>query len=174
MKSDIANRNPQAGRPNGQDIEKASAPGERPPSATSIAADPFDLTKLRLSQDFEADLGVKKALLTVPVRKPDKQTFIRVHPDATYRLNTAVVEVKEDRETYLVEQSLWPELQGEVVPKTLFTAMSRQGVTFLWPVRLPGTDGRWMRGIAPPWRQPPWRWSSGSVSPPTCRSERTR
>ena len=28
------------------------------------------------------------------------------------------------------------------MPKVLFTAMNRQGVVFLWPVRLPGEDGR--------------------------------
>jgi len=35
-----------------------------------------------------------------------------------------------------------PELTGEVVFKTLFTAINRQGVVFLWPVRLPTPDDR--------------------------------
>ena len=105
--------------------------------------DPFDPARLRLSQDFENKIGVKKAILTVPVRKPDRQWFIRVHPAADWRLDTAVLELKEDRETYLVEPSLWPELPGEVVPKVLFTAINRQGVVFLWPVRLQGSDGKW-------------------------------
>ena len=39
--------------------------------------DPFDPTRLRLSQDFGEQIGVKKALLTVPVRKPDRQWFVR-------------------------------------------------------------------------------------------------
>ena len=34
------------------------------------------------------------------------------------------------------------ELAGEVVFKTVFTAINRQGVTFLWPVRLPAPDDR--------------------------------
>ena len=104
--------------------------------------DPFDPSKLKLSQDFAANIGVKKALVTVPVRKPDRQTFVRVHPDPEYRLETAVLELKEEREIYLVERELWPELPGEVIPKVLFTAMSRQGVLFLWPIRLPEGDGR--------------------------------
>jgi hypothetical protein len=74
--------------------------------------DPFDPAALRLSQGFAANIGVKKALLSVPVRKPDKSWFVRVHPDQNYRLQTAVIELKEDRggETYLVERSLWPGL----------------------------------------------------------------
>ena len=113
-------------------------------AATPIAdsPDPFDLSRLRLSQDFASKIGVKKALLTVPVRKPDRQWFVRVHPDPSWRLETAVLEIRDERESCLVEPELWAELPGELVPKVLFTAINRQGVVFLWPVRLPGEDGR--------------------------------
>ena len=102
----------------------------------------LDLERLRLSQDFTNKVGVKKAIITVPVRKPDRQWFVRVHADEAWRLETAVLELRDERETYLVDPELWPELPGELVPKVLFTAQSRQGVSFLWPVRLPGDDGR--------------------------------
>jgi len=102
----------------------------------------FDLSRLRLGQDFGEKVGVKKALLTVPVRKPDRQWFVRVHPDFAWRLDTATLTLKDERETYLVDPSLWRELPGELVPTALFTAMTRQAVVFLWPVRLPGADGR--------------------------------
>ena len=46
----------------------------------------FDLSKLRLSQNFAKSTGVKKLVTTIPVRKPNKQDFIRVHPDADYRV----------------------------------------------------------------------------------------
>jgi hypothetical protein len=106
--------------------------------------DPFDPAALRLSQDFAANLGVKKALLTVPVRKPDKAWWIRVHPSEDYRLTTPVIELKEEQESYLVAPPLWAELSAEATfsPKVLFTAVNRQGMVFLWPVRLPGPDGR--------------------------------
>ena len=108
----------------------------------STPEDPFDLNRLRLSQDFDKQVGVKKALLTVPVRKPNRQEFIWVHPDEAYRLQTAVIEIKEDREVYLVDPRLREDLPDEVVAKTLFATINRQGVVFLWPVRLPGPDGR--------------------------------
>ena len=105
---------------------------------------PFNPARLRLSQDFGATLGVKKAMLTVPVRKPSKEWFVRVHPDESYRLETAVLELKEERVTYLVDPVLWPELAAESTfsPRMLFTAINRQSILFLWPVRLPGPDGK--------------------------------
>lgn len=117
-----------------------------PGAAVPAGPDPFDPAALRLSDAGMAGLGAKKALLSVPVRKPDKSWFVRTHPDPAYRLQTAVVELKEDRggETYLVAPQLWPALAGEstFAPRALFTAVNRQGVPFLWPVRLPAADGR--------------------------------
>jgi hypothetical protein len=98
-----------------------------------------------LDQSFtEGSLAVKKLLTTIPVRKPSAQDFIRVHRGADYRLNTAVVSLKDDRETYLVAQPFVAEMMNECVPVTLFTTMNRQGVLALWPVRLPANDGRTM------------------------------
>ncbi|MDB4409322.1 hypothetical protein N9235_00710 [Gammaproteobacteria bacterium] len=105
-------------------------------------ADPFSPDSLRLSQDFSANIGVKKAIISVPVRKPDRQWFIRTHPAEDMRLETAVLELKDDREIYLVSPEMRSELPGEVAPKVLMTTISRQGVLFLWPLRLPGEDGR--------------------------------
>src|SRR5262245_39194459 len=54
-------------------------------------ADLFNLDALRLSQDFASAVGVRKLITTVPVRKPSKEWFVRTHPDAAYRLPTAVL-----------------------------------------------------------------------------------
>lgn len=116
---------------------------DKGPVGGPVAADPFDLSALRLGQAFDAAIGVKKAVTTVPVRKPDKQAFVRVRPGEPWRLQTFVLEFKEpDRETYLVTPALWAELSAELKPVCLFTGITRQGVLFIWPVRLPGADGR--------------------------------
>src|SRR5215510_841665 len=71
--------------------------GETPPFAPNgtppldEGPDPFDPERLRLPQDFGAALGVKKALLTLPVRKPAKEWFIRVRPETAYHLQTFVI-----------------------------------------------------------------------------------
>jgi hypothetical protein len=109
---------------------------------TRIPDDPFDLTNLRLPQSFVESAGVKKLLTTVPVRKPNPQDFVRVHPSSEYRAPLAVIDLKDDREIYLVPPSIANELPGEFVMVTISTAISRQGVVFMWPVRLPTADGR--------------------------------
>jgi hypothetical protein len=106
-------------------------------------SDPFDITRLRLDQSFTQN-GVKKLFTTVPVRKPHKQEFSRVHARSDYRLDAALIVLKDDRETYLVPPVIAHELPGECILATIFTAINRQGVVFLWPVPLPAADGRVM------------------------------
>lgn len=113
-----------------------------PPNPTT--PDPFDPERLRLSQDFAAGVGVKKLLTTVPVRKPANEWFVQCHPDDSYRIVTMLLLMKEDRETYLVDRSLWDSLATEptVSPRLLITTITSHGILLLWPIRLPGADGR--------------------------------
>jgi hypothetical protein len=119
---------------------------------SSKLADPFDPAALRLDQSYADTVGVKKLLTTVPVRKPNRQDFVQVHPDPSYRLTpAAIIEVKDDREVYLVTPNLAPGLVGEFSTVTLFTTINRQGTLHLWPVKLPAADGRlneWHRSAA--------------------------
>jgi hypothetical protein len=107
------------------------------------APDPFDPKNLVMRQDFAAASGVKKLTTMVPVRKPNKSEFVMVRNDTAYHLQTAALVYKEDREElFLVDPSLWSELAGEIRPIALFTTINRQGILTLWPVKLPGADGR--------------------------------
>jgi hypothetical protein len=120
-------------------------------AAAKAASNDFDLANLRLTQDFIGTAGVKKLLTTVPVGKPNPQDFIRVHPGSEYRVEIAVIELRDDRETYVLPQSIAEQLPGEYAMVTLYTVINRQGVTRLWPVRLPAPDGRvieWHRSAA--------------------------
>jgi hypothetical protein len=108
------------------------------------APDPFaDLENLRLPQAFSETAGVKKLLKTVPVRKPSSQDFVRVHPEL--RLSpAALIELKDDREIYLVAPNMVSELSAEYFVATLYLTCTRQGVAFLWPVRLPTPEGKYL------------------------------
>jgi hypothetical protein len=53
-----------------------------------------------------------------------------------------LIELREDRETYLVTPDIVLYIEGEFVPAVLYTAINRQGVLSLWPVKLPNSDGR--------------------------------
>jgi hypothetical protein len=104
--------------------------------------DIFDLRRLRLTHDFAGEFGVKKVITTIPVRKPTRQEWVYVHPQEDYRLQTCVLILKDERETYLVDPELWQELSTEIQPTVLLTCINRQNVLFLWPIRLPNGDGR--------------------------------
>src|SRR2546428_5082488 len=113
-------------------MTKPSLQPVNPASTTGATPDPFDPANLRLRQLFVETAGVKKLLTTVPVRKPSPQDFVRVHPSPEYRDNFPIVELKDEREEYIVTAGLVPELNGEFVTKTLFLAINRQGTLFFW------------------------------------------
>jgi len=112
-----------------------AAPSPEPP-------DPFDPAALRLDANYAAGLGVKKVLTVVPVRRPGKQEWFRVRPGDEWRIQTAIFEAEVDRETYLVDRSLWGELAGTISPALILTCVNRAGDLFLWRCKLPGPDGR--------------------------------
>jgi hypothetical protein len=125
---------------NGQG-DKAFVETASKPAGDSL--DPFaDLASLRIAPAFVEAAGVKTLRTTVPVRRPSAQDFVRVHAAPEYRENFAIIELKDDREDYLVMPHVVPLLSTEVVYKTLFTAINRQGIVFLWPVRLPSVDDK--------------------------------
>lgn len=111
-------------------------------SSNTATPDPFHPSNLRLSQAFAETVGVKKLLTTVPVRKPSPQDFVRTHPGVGYHEDFPIIELKDEREEYIVTANLVDELVGEFVCKTLFLAINRRGTTFFWPVRLPSSDGK--------------------------------
>jgi hypothetical protein len=127
---------------------KTDAP---PDEANEQAFNPFAPDNLRIDLNLAEGIGVKKAIITVPVRKPNGQDFVRVHPEPEFRLPVAIIELRDDRETFLVLPEIARYIPGEYILVTMYTAITRQGVVFFWPVRLPGSDGRqleWHRSAA--------------------------
>ena len=104
---------------------------------TDVTKD-FDLDSLRLKQDFSETLGIRRVLSLVPVRKPNRTNFFRVHPGDDYRMDVGILEMKEERETYLVTPAMMsePGIYELVVPARLVTYITRQGVLALWPLKL--------------------------------------
>jgi hypothetical protein len=125
----------------GQSLNGAPAPTD--PTVEIKTADPFDPASLRVGSDFA--FGLKKAVFTVSARKPDKAWWIRAHPDAAYRLQTAVIERRGERggaETHLVAPHLRDHLATEPTfrPMLLVTAINTQDVVFIWEINLPRDD----------------------------------
>ena len=133
----------------GSDVDKPHVSGpERPVQADSalptIAGSGFDLSALRLPQDFTASVGEDTAAESIAVRRPRKDEFVRVHPAEEYRAALLVLELGDPPEIYLVDANLREELIDEptVKPREIVTAITRNGEVFLWPLHLPGPDGK--------------------------------
>jgi hypothetical protein len=121
--------------------DKGLSPEDR---ASDTAPNPFDLQKLAVAPGAvtTGGVGVRKALLRVPVEKPHRNSFVRVHPGPDYRKILAIFDDREDRSTFLLTPEIAAELPGDTKIVDLRTAISRTGNVFLWPVPTPSDDGR--------------------------------
>lgn len=129
---------------NSDDSSLRSTPQPRP-----TPPDPFDPASLRIGSDYASGLGVKKVLLTIPVRKPNKTEWFRVRPGDEWRLETTIFEAQGlDRTIYIVAPSLREEFGANLSAAVILTCVNRAGDVFLWKVNLPGPDGR-----ANPWTE---------------------
>lgn len=121
-----------------QHITPASAANELPADD-----DLFDPAKLRVTGDALNAIGVEKLLTTVPVRRPNRQQFFQIHPDEAYRLDTMLLELKEEGEFHLITSELVAEFDtpGARLCR-IYTYVNRNKVAGLWPIPLPEADGR--------------------------------
>jgi len=110
--------------------------------------DPFDPKLLR--EEAIADIDVEKVLLTVPVRKPRRTEFFRVHRSDDYVTDTYIFEHDDgmDKQAYLVKADVRHLVKSELKLVRLFTAITRNNDTFLWPVRLPSEGNDRLRRMS--------------------------
>jgi hypothetical protein len=113
-----------------------------PPPPPPEKPDPFDPERLRVSEDYVGTAGVKKLLTVIPVRKPGPQDWVRTHFLAEYRLTVRVIELKDEREFFVLAPEVRDALEGLATTVTLFLTMTSTRTLTLWPVPRPGPDGR--------------------------------
>lgn len=101
----------------------------------------IDLNAVRLSQDYAAMSRTEKLLVHVPVRRPPKHQFIRVHPGEEFRLEVYIIDIDGD-DTYLAHPAVIGAVPELVKPVRLHLYVTRLGAPALWPVKLPGEDGK--------------------------------
>lgn len=135
---------------------ETAAESLRLPTATpNLTAAPakagFTLSELALTQDFDTAIGLETRVHTVPVKKPTKVTYVRVHQSPEYRMPLATL-VDELGEMYAVHPKVLHAVADEAKPTMLYTAIDEVGNVFLLPVGLPGSDGStnawWQSGHA--------------------------
>jgi hypothetical protein len=106
-------------------------------SDSGESVDPFDPEALRITGDIE--IATEKVLTAVPVRKPKKDEFFRVHPGEAYTMDALVVERDDDldHEIYIVTPACADAVLDVARKVRLFTCISKRGTVFLWPTKLP-------------------------------------
>ena len=106
-------------------------------STSGASKKTIDFNAIR-SRDFADPADVTSLVTRVPVRRPSGHTFIRVHPSQDYRFPVDLIELPDEEETYLIYSNDVAAALDEVrKPCMLYTAITRQGTVFLWPVKLP-------------------------------------
>jgi len=106
-------------------------------SASGASKKTIDFNAIR-SRDFADPADVTSLVTRIPVRRPSGHTFIRVHPSQDYRFPVDLIELPEEEETYLIYSNDVAAALDEIrKPCMLYTAITRQGTVFLWPVKLP-------------------------------------
>ena len=103
----------------------------------------FNIKKLVLSQNFEETGGAEKIIVRVPVRKPNRNEFFRVHPDeAKFSFRCALVEDPDSRDIYVMAGDLADRNPDLCRPIKIVTAVNRTEDPFLWPLKMPTGDRR--------------------------------
>jgi hypothetical protein len=132
------------------DGEAPACPAQATESATRAAdsapapvgASPLhDMSRFRLSQSYGAAAPVKKLLITVPVRKPHRQEFVRTSESLVFE--TVTFTTSDDGCLYLVEPNLIDAFPEPLRPTALVGTMNRQHVFYWWPVFLQAGDQPW-------------------------------
>jgi hypothetical protein len=141
-----------------------------PPDAPQ---DPFAPERFQIAQDYTAHVGGTKQITRVPVGRPDSQLWFHVNPDSAFTVDVALLDLRNERETYIVKPALAIEVPTEVVTKRLYQYVTRQGMSGSGP-----SSSRTQREESTrttsrrcwPWRP---RGSAGSGSSPTSASGAT-
>ena len=62
----------------------------------------IDFSKFRVSLNSREQPIAEKVIVHVPVRKPSKQMFVRVHPDKKYNQPAALLKLEDEEKPYLI------------------------------------------------------------------------
>ena len=95
----------------------------------------FDIEALRLNSDEDLSSDLAEDSSDLPVRKPKRQEFFRVHSDENMRFATKLLHFDADKKWYLIAKNLWVELCDELTSVSLLTCINDDSARFFWPLK---------------------------------------
>jgi hypothetical protein len=134
-----ANTNPPS---DGNDAAGAGPQSPKPVNGSSSISGLAHPGRFRISQNYADHVQTKKKAVVVPMRRPDDQDWVFVPPGKEWRDSVGMLKDKANREYYVVEPELLPEISETLIPVLLVTYVTRGGSPGLWPIRLPNEAGR--------------------------------
>ena len=114
---------------------------EAPAAPVSTFFSTFAIQDLRLDQEFEEGDAVP-VLTKIPIDKPAKTCFFRVHPDAAYTFTCWLLDLKDTGETYLITPQMNQLIPGLARSVRLYLAVDCKGNPRLIPLPLPDANGQ--------------------------------
>jgi len=117
-------------------VARHAAAAKAPGKATKKPL--LDPEKYRKAKAPLAEEGLSDgAQTTIPVRKPGRRNFIRVHHDEEYRLYDVPVIEDEKKEVHILsaELEIPEDLERFVSHQNLLTCITHRGTLFLWPYK---------------------------------------
>lgn len=108
---------------------------ETPAAPVSTFFSTFAIQDLRLDQEFDEGDAVP-VLTKIPIDKPAKTCFFRVHPDAAYTFTCWLLDLEDTGETYLITPQVNQLIPGLARSVRLYLAVDRKGNPRLIPLSL--------------------------------------
>ena len=99
----------------------------------------FDIESFYVSN--QKTIPIQQEQTVIPVRKPGRQQWIRVHP--SLEKDVYLLEWKEENEYYLLQPNILPHIMTKVRQYRLYLGMFHGGGLFFFPVVLADELGKW-------------------------------
>lgn len=113
---------------------------------SKIKPNPFDPSRFRVVASSDLGGVARKVITHIPVAKPSKQQFVRVHPGVENQMECCLLKLDTDQRPYLVAPEVSHLIGIDIKSVCLRLAIDRQGNVSLWPVPREasgGNDSNW-------------------------------
>jgi hypothetical protein len=123
-----------------QQKDESTEPTPKKEAKEDIQLSGFNLDEFK-AKPLDPRAQRKKTILTMPVGKPSKQHFFRVHKKLEYP--AYVLDWEDERISYLITPQIAELIPNQVKYKILYVAIYETGSPFLLSVIQPDSEGRW-------------------------------
>ena len=120
-------------------------------------------SKFRMASARLTNIETEKLITHVPVGKPNKQKFVRVHPDQAFWFECAILKLEDEQRPFLVTPEIASLIVQDIKLVVLRLTIDRQAIFLFGPYRLCRRKARRTLGTIASALPLPWLNKLGSV-----------